>query len=401
LGEGEVGTVVLDRTTFYAESGGQHADAGVLTGDGVEIEVIDVQRPVKGLVAHKVRVLRGEVALDQQVHAQVDPAWRRDARQAHSGTHIVHAALREVLGPTALQSGSFNRPGYLRLDFAWSAPLTRQLRSSVEEVSNRAVRDDLPVGVQYMTLAEAKKAGALALFGETYGDSVRVVEIGGPWSRELCGGTHVSASSQIGPIAVSGESSIGSGTRRIEATVGLPAFAYLARERDMVAQLAEMLNVSADVLPERVAGMVARLKDAERELAKTKQANLASNLTSILGSHIDIGDVRLWTFRAPDDLGGGELRDLIQRGIGLTRPDIPVAMVGSSEAGGKLSLVAAVNDLGRDRGINASDVLKAALPSIDGRGGGKADIAQGGGTRPAGLNDAFVAVTDYVRSVAG
>ena len=258
LAAGDVGTIVLDRTTFYAESGGQHADAGRILGEGVDVEVIDVQRPVKGLVAHQVRIKSGELTLDQKVHAEVDPAWRRDARQAHSGTHVVHAALREVLGPTALQSGSFNRPGYLRLDFKWTGGLSAQSRRDVEDVSNRAVRDDLGVGVEYMTLERAKKIGALALFGETYGDEVRVVEIGGAWSRELCGGTHVSSSAQIGPIAVTGESSIGSGTRRVEATVGLPAFEYLARERDMVSQLTDMLNVGASDLPQRISEMVSR-----------------------------------------------------------------------------------------------------------------------------------------------
>ena len=344
---------------------------------------------------------RGELTLDQQIHARVDKDWRRDARQAHSGTHVVHAALREVLGPTALQSGSLNRPGYLRLDFAWSGPLSRETRNSVEEVSNRAVRDDLPVAVRYMTLEQAKRFGALALFGEAYGEEVRVVEIGGPWSRELCGGTHVSASSQIGPIAVVGESSIGSGTRRIEASVGFPAFEYLARERDLVAQLTEMLNVSPDHLTERVSGMVTRLKEAERELAKAKQATVTANMSSILGRHTDIGDTRLWTFRAPSGTQAGDLRELVQRAMLATRPDIPVAMLSASEADGKLSLVAAANPLARERGITASGLLKAALPHVGGRGGGKDDIAQGGGTDPAGLPKAFEAAAEAVRVAVG
>lgn len=396
---GEVVTVVTDRTSFYAESGGQHADAGWMIGDGFRLEVLDVQRPVKGIVAHSVRVHDGTVTLDSPVETKVDPDWRRDARQAHSGTHVIHAALREVLGPTALQSGSFNRPGYLRLDFAWSAPLSRQHRTNIEEASNRAVRDDLPVGVHYMSQDEAKKFGALALFGETYGDVVRVVEIGGPWSRELCGGTHVDRSTQIGPLAVTAESSIGSGTRRIEATVGLPAFEYLAKERDMVAQLTELLNVAPAELPTRVSGMVDRLKEAERELDRLKKEKLANNMEGILGGHLDIGDARLWTFRAPPELSAGELRDLVTRAVGMTRPDIPVALVGTAGDQGKVAVVAAANKVAIERGVTADILIKSALEHVDGRGGGKKDIAQGGGSNPAGIDAAFEAVANTVRGI--
>src|SRR3954468_17341083 len=225
---GGITRVVLDRTPFYAESGGQVADAGVLTWDGGRAEVLDVQRPVKGLVVHQVRVLEGELRQGAELAAEVDYDWRLDACQAHSGTHVVHAALREVLGPQALQSGSYNRPGYLRLDFAWQGALTPQQRTDIEDVANAAVRADHKVTASYMTLPEAQAFGALALFGETYGEQVRVVEIGGPWSRELCGGTHVRGSAQIGPLALTGESSVGSGARRVEAVVGLEGFRYLA-----------------------------------------------------------------------------------------------------------------------------------------------------------------------------
>jgi len=397
----QVGTVVLDRTTFYAESGGQHADAGHLIGDGVQVEVLDVQRPVKGLVAHKVRVISGELVIDQRVQARVDPAWRRDARQAHSGTHVVHAALREVLGPNALQSGSFNRPGYLRLDFKWSGGLSDQARRDIEDVSNRAVRDDLPVGVEYMSLADAKKYGALALFGETYGDTVRVVDIGGPWSRELCGGTHVSASSQIGPIALTGESSIGSGTRRVEATVGFQAFEYLARERDVVSQLTELLNVGTQDLPGRVAEIMTRLKDAEREIEKSKKAALAASAADILGDAIEVGTGKLWAFTAPEGTSAGDLRSLVTKGIGQTRPDVPAAIVGFAVADGKVAVVAAANKAAQATGIVAGALLKSSLESVGGRGGGKADIAQGGGSNASGIPTATAEVESFVRLVWG
>ncbi|MDE2592187.1 MAG: alanine--tRNA ligase, partial [Actinomycetales bacterium] len=205
--QGAIAEVFLDETSFYAESGGQDSDAGLIRGDGFELEVLDVQKPVKGLISHKVLVRKGEVSLESAASTHVDREWRLGACQAHSGTHIVHAALREVLGPTALQSGSYNKPGYLRLDYSWTQALSEQTRSEIEEVSNLAIRNDLAVSAQYMPIAEAKSFGAVALFGETYDEDVRVIQIGGPWSRELCGGTHVSRSSQIGLISLIGDSS--------------------------------------------------------------------------------------------------------------------------------------------------------------------------------------------------
>lgn len=398
LSAGEVGTVVLDRTSFYAESGGQHADAGVLSGDGVRAEVLDVQRPVKGLVAHQVRVLEGELVVDQNVLASVDPGWRRDARQAHSGTHVVHAALREVLGPSALQSGSFNRPGYLRLDFKWNDPLSEAARRDVEDVSNRAVRDDLGVAVDYMTLQRAKELGALALFGETYGDTVRVVEIGGEWSRELCGGTHVSRSSQIGPIAVTGESSIGTGTRRVEAVVGLPAFDYLARERDVVAQLTDLLNAGASDLPSRVSDLLTRLKDAERELDRIRQEQLVAEAASIVGEARSLGGGQLWAFEAPAGTTPSDLRSISQQVVSQQRPDVAAVAIGFSRVDEKVSVVAVANKAAQDRGTRAGDILKSSLAAIDGRGGGKPDVAQGGGSNQGGISQA---TEDAVTFVAG
>src|SRR5699024_7494173 len=268
-GEGDTVEVVLDRTPFYAESGGQEADAGVITGDGLELNVVDVQRVGKGLIVHSVEVTRGEVKAGDEVHAQVDPEWRVGARQAHSGTHVVHAALREVLGPAALQSGSYNKPGYLRLDFSWQEPLSAATRSEVEEVTNLAIRKDLPVSANYMPLPEAKEQGAIALFGETYDESaVRVVEIGGPWSRELCGGTHVEHSSQISLVTLTGESSVGAGSRRIEALVGMDALHQMATERALVHAVTEQLKVRPEEVPERLESLMTRLRSAERELEK-------------------------------------------------------------------------------------------------------------------------------------
>jgi alanyl-tRNA synthetase len=399
-GPGEITRVVLDRTPFYAESGGQVADAGVLTWDGGRAEVLDVQRPVKGLIAHQVRILDGELREGAELTAEVDYEWRLSACQAHSGTHVVHAALRQVLGPQALQSGSYNRPGYLRLDFAWQGSLTQQQRGDIEDVANAAVRADHAVTASYMTLPEARAFGALALFGETYGEQVRVVEIGGPWSRELCGGTHVRGSAQIGTLALTGESSVGSGSRRVEAVVGLEGFRYLARERDVVRQLADLLKAPQDGLVERVSGMLARLRDADKELAELRgQQNLAA-AGSLAASAHDVAGVTVVT-GSPAGLGGGDLRTLALDVRGRLPDAAPAVVLLASESGGKVALVAALNPAALARGLSANDLLRAAAPPVGGRGGGKADVAQGGGTDPAGIPAALQAGEQAVATATG
>ncbi len=396
-GPGELTRVVLDATPFYAESGGQVADAGHLVWDGGRAEVVDVQRPVKGLVAHQVRVLEGELRSGVELAAEVDPEWRRSACQAHSGTHVVHAALRRVLGPQALQAGSYNRPGYLRLDFAWQGALTPGQRSDIEDVANAAVREDQAVRALWMSLPEAREFGALALFGETYGEQVRVVEIGGEWSRELCGGTHVRGSAQIGPLALTGESSVGSGSRRVEAVVGLEGFRYLARERDLVRQLADLLKTPQDGLVERVSGMLARQRDAERELAELRGAQTLAAAGDLAAAAREVGGVQLVT-GSPAGLSGGDLRGLVLDVRGRLGTERPAAVVLASESEGKVALVAAVNPAAQDRGLSANDLLKAAAGPVGGRGGGKADVAQGGGTDPAGIPAALAAVEQALQA---
>ncbi|MFD6379909.1 alanine--tRNA ligase [Streptomyces albidoflavus] len=371
---GQLATVVLDRTPFYAESGGQAADAGHLTGASVEAEVVDVQRPLPGLVVHRVRVLAGELAPGDEVEATVDPEWRLGARQAHSGTHVLHAALRQVLGPAALQSGSYNRPGHLRLDFPWRGALTPAARSEVEEAANQALRRDLPVGVRWMPLAEARELGALALFDETYGEEVRVVEIGGPWSRELCGGTHVAHTSQIGVIALTGEASVGAGMRRLEAAVGIEGFGYLARERDLAAQLAQQLGAPRAELPERISGLLDRLKATERENARLRQDAVAARAARLAREATDTGPALVVT--ATTDEGADAARALaiaVRDALPAGRPG--VVAVGSG-TGGRAVVVTAVTETAPAAGLAADTLVKRLLA---GRGGGSARTAQGGG----------------------
>ena len=395
--EGDVVEVVLERTPFYAESGGQDSDAGTITGDGVELEVLDVQRPVKGLVVHRVRVVRGELQSGTDVLAQVDGDWRLGACQAHSGTHVVHAALRQVLGPTALQSGSYNKPGYLRLDFAWQGGLSQATRADVEEAANRALRADLDVSATYMPLATARDLGALALFGETYDEEVRVVEMGGPWSRELCGGTHVQHSSQIGLVTLTTESSVGSGVRRVEAFVGIEAFRYLAAERTLVHGLTEALKVQPDQLSDRVHRLVTSLKDAERQIAELRSREVLAQAGTIAAGGHEMWGVQYISHAAPG-LAGNDLRSLaleVRTRVG-ERPAV-IAIVGGSAD--KPSVVVVTTAGARDRRLSAGDLVRVASETLGGRGGGKPDIAQGGGTDGSRVQDALTAVEHAIGHV--
>ncbi|GAB3115622.1 alanine--tRNA ligase [Janibacter alkaliphilus] len=391
LEPGQSGQLVLDRTSFYAESGGQIADSGVIVADGSRLDVRDVQRPVKGLVVHTVDVAEGPIRLGAEASAEVDPQWRVDACQAHSGTHVVHAALRQVLGPSALQSGSYNKPGYLRLDFAWNQGLSADARAEIEHVANLAVRDDLPVSAAWMSLPEAREQGALALFGETYGEEVRVVEIGGPWSRELCGGTHVRHSSQIGALTLTGESSVGSGVRRLEAYVGMNALGYLATERALVAELSSIVKAPAPELPEKVGEMVARLRDAERELEKLRREQVAASAGSLTDQATDVSGV---TFVGQHVAGGagGDVRQMVLDTRGRLGEERPVVVALTGDGGGKPVIVVATNESARARGVKAGSLVRVAAQTLGGGGGGKDDLAQGGGSDAGQVQAALSAV---------
>ncbi|MEU7525531.1 alanine--tRNA ligase [Saccharothrix sp. NPDC042600] len=389
--EGDIVEVVLDRTPLYAESGGQESDAGVIVSGNAELEVVDVQKVARKLWVHQVRVVSGEIAEGEHVEARVDPEWRVGARQGHSGTHVVHAALRQVLGPSALQSGSYNKPGYLRLDFAWTGGLSDETRSEIEEVSNLAVRKDLPVRVVYTDMGGAQEMGAVALFGETYDDTVRVVEIGGPWSRELCGGTHVEHSSQIGPITVIGESSVGSGVRRLEAYVGIEAFKYLAQERALVQNVAAMLKVPDAEVPARVEALVERLRNAEKELERVRAAQLMSSAGSLAEQALDVRGVALVALALPEGTAAADVRTLageVRNRLG----DRPGVVGLFAPDGDKVSFVVATTAAARDLGLAAGKLVPAFAPAVGGRGGGKPDLAQGGGTNPAGVGEALAAL---------
>ncbi len=388
--------IVLDRTPLYAESGGQIADAGTISGTGAgesaKAAVTDVQKIAKTLWVHRVSVESGEFVEGDTVVAAVDPKWRRGATQGHSGTHMVHAALRQVLGPNAVQAGSLNRPGYLRFDFNSQGALTEEQRNEVEEVANEAVQADFPVNTFTTALEKAKAMGAMAMFGEQYPDEVRVVEIGGPFSLELCGGTHVHNSAQIGPITILGESSVGSGVRRVEAYVGLDSFRHLAKERALMAGLASSLKVPSDEVPARVANLVERLKAAEKELDRARLATARAAAANAAVGAEQVGKVRLVAQRMSAGMTAGDLRSLVGDIKGKVGSDPAVVALIAEGDEGTVPFVVAVNPAAQDAGLRANDLIKAIATAVDGRGGGKPDLAQGSGKNASGIDAALAAV---------
>ncbi|BBZ61027.1 alanine--tRNA ligase [Mycolicibacterium monacense] len=388
--------LVLDRSPFYAESGGQIADEGTITGTGAsqtaKAAVSDVQKIAKTLWVHRVTVESGEFVEGDTVTAAVDPRWRHGATQGHSGTHMVHAALRQVLGPNAVQAGSLNRPGYLRFDFNWQGALTDDQRTQIEEVTNEAVEADFEVHSFTTELEKAKSMGAMALFGEAYPDEVRVVEIGGPFSLELCGGTHVRSSAQIGPVTILGESSVGSGVRRVEAYVGLDSFRHLAKERALMAGLASSLKVPSEEVPARVAGLVERLKAAEKELDRMRLANARAAAVNAVAGAERVGKVRLVAQRMAGGMSAGDLRTLVGDIRGKLGGDPAVVALIAEGDNDTVPFVVAVNPAAQDLGLRANELVKQFGAAVNGRGGGKADLAQGSGKGAAGIDAALAAL---------
>ena len=387
--------IVLDRTPLYAESGGQIADTGTITGTGANqtarAAVTDVQKIGKTLWVHRVNVESGEFVEGDTVEAAVDTGWRHGATQGHSGTHLVHAALRQILGPNAVQAGSLNRPGYLRFDFQWQGPLSEDQRSRIEEVANEAVEADYAVNTFTTGLEDAKAMGAMALFGEQYPDQVRVVEIGGPFSLELCGGTHVRNSAQVGPVTILGESSVGSGVRRVEAYVGLDSFRHLAKERALMAGLAASLKVPSEEVPGRVATLVERLKAAEKELERVRLAAARANAADAAATAETVGSVRLVAQRTATGMTAADLRTLAGDIRGRLGPG-PGVVVLVAEHDSAVPFVVAASQAAQDAGLRADELARIVATAVGGRGGGKADLAQGSGTDPAGIDAALAAV---------
>lgn len=398
--QGQQVEVVLDASPFYAEAGGQAADTGLITGDGFVIEIQDVQSPINGLSVHQGIIREGEAPAGAQAVGAIDLRRRLDAQKAHSATHIIHAALHQILGEDAVQAGSFNKEGYLRFDFRWQDAMSDAARQEVEELANIAIRDNFFVNTIETSLKDAQAMGAKSLFGEKYGDRVRVVEIDGPWSRELCGGTHVTNTAEIGTLALLNEQSVGSGIRRVEALVGLDAFDHFAAERTLVNQLSTMLKAPTADIPGRVEQTLHKLRQLEKELAELRAQQMLAQAGQLVDKAETVGQVTLLTHNLGDISSADDLRstvlDLRDRLTKAGNQNIVVGMVGTSN--NRPLVVISVNEGAQTLGLKAGDLVKAASQMLGGGGGGKPDLAQGGGQDVTKLDEALTSIRQEVET---
>jgi len=370
--------IILDRTPFYAEGGGQLADGGTITlSDGTVVEIDDVQTPVPGVSIHRGRVLSGAIEVGQTSVAVIDQERRNAISRAHTATHMVHKAFREILGETATQAGSENSPGRFRFDFPATGALSDGVLDDVEARVNALLLDDLAVTAEVMSQDEAKKLGAMALFGEKYGDRVRVVSVG-DWARELCGGTHVHRSGQLGVIKLLSESSIGAGVRRVEALVGADAYQFLAREHVLLNSLTQIIKgARVEELPARINDLVAKMRDIEKELSTLRTASAMESASSLISAAKVVAGTTVVVGSLADGIAADNLR-LIALDLRARNANTVVALTSVVEE--KIVLVVAVSDDARASGVKAGALVKLGSAILGGGGGGKDDFAQGGGS---------------------
>jgi alanyl-tRNA synthetase len=369
--------IILDRTPFYAEGGGQLADGGTITlADGTVVEIDDVQTPVPGVSIHRGRVLSGAIEVGQSGVALIDQERRNAISRAHTATHMVHKAFREILGETATQAGSENSPGRFRFDFPATGALSDGVLDDVEARVNALLLDDLAVTAEVMSQDEAKKLGAMALFGEKYGDRVRVVSVG-DWARELCGGTHVHRSGQLGVVKLLSESSIGAGVRRVEALVGSDAYQFLAREHVLLNSLTQIIKgARVEELPTRINDLVTKMRDIEKELSALRTASAMESAASLISSAKVVAGTTVVVGSLADGIVADNLR-LIALDLRARNANTVVALTSVVEE--KIVLVVAVSDDARASGVKAGALVKLGSAILGGGGGGKDDFAQGGG----------------------
>jgi alanyl-tRNA synthetase len=383
--------VILDRTPFYAENGGQLADRGVIELDMARLDVLDVQEPIPGLIVHRSRVVDGEINVGIPALGRVDVERRRAISRAHTATHMVHKAVREALGETASQAGSENAPGRFRFDFAAPGAVRPSVLRDVEERVNALISDDLGVHADIMSLDEARRSGAMMLFGEKYGDEVRVISVG-DWARELCGGTHAQRSGQLGLVKLLHESSIGQGVRRVEALVGVDAYRYLAREHVLVAQLTEALKAPPEQLPDRVAAIIERLRAAEKEIERMRATAVLAAAAGLAAAAEDLNGVAYVAYQVDQETTTDELRKLAFDVRGRIPADRPGVVTVAGDSKGRPVLVTATNEAARQRGLNAGELVRVGAAVLGGGGGGKDDVAQGGGNDVSRIGDALGAI---------
>ncbi|MEV7971885.1 alanine--tRNA ligase [Cellulomonas sp. NPDC089187] len=388
--------VVLDTTPFYAEMGGQLADQGTIVLDGgATIEVDDVQAPIKGLPVHRGRLIDGTMTIDEPGTATIDTTRRLAISRAHTATHLVHKAVRESLGDTATQAGSENAPSRIRFDFRSGQAVPTGVLGEIEARVNSRLQEDLEVTDQVMPIAEARALGAMALFGEKYGDQVRVVSIGGDWSRELCGGTHVRRSGELGLVTLLGESSIGSGVRRVDALVGDGAYGFHATEHALVGQLSGLLGARPDELHDRVSSLMTRLKETEKQLSTMRAAQVLAAAAGLASGAELVNGTRVVTHDA-GEAAADDLRTLVLDVRSRLGESAPAVVAVGGVAKGRPVVVIATNAAAREQGIRAGALVKTATGVLGGGGGGKDDLAQGGGQDAGKLPEALTGVRDAV-----
>ncbi len=387
---GEEVEIILERTPFYAEGGGQLSDHGLITSsNGAVIEIEDVQTPIPGLFVHRGMVREGEVVQGEAVLAAIDVERRNGISRAHTATHMVHKAFREILGETATQAGSENAPGRFRFDFPATGAVPKTVLEDVEAKVNYLLEEDLEVTAAEMTQAQAREIGAMALFGEKYGERVRVVSVG-EWAKELCGGTHVKRSGQLGLIKLISESSIGAGVRRVEALVGVDAFHFLSREHVIMNSILEIIKgARSEELPERINSLLNRIKELEKEIRIQRTNQSSAELDNVQVSRVK--DLNFLAHHFKVELGGEELRTLALKE--KTRKQSSVVALSALE-GERIILVVAIDDKARDLGIKAGELAKIASTILGGGGGGKDDFAQGGGPKVSKISEAMTAISD-------
>ena len=389
--EGEDVELTLNRTPFYSEGGGQLADGGRITlSSGAIVEIEDVQSPVPGLSVHRGRVISGSIEVGSDALAEIDIERRHAISRAHTATHMVHKAFREILGETATQAGSENSPGRFRFDFPATGSVPVSVLNDVESRVNTLLLDNLEVTAESMSQAKAKELGAMALFGEKYGDVVRVVSVG-DWARELCGGTHVERSGQLGVIKLLSESSIGAGVRRVEALVGVDAYKFLAREHVLLNSLTDLIKgARTEELPERISELLNKMKEIEKELASVRSAQAFSQVGELAKSALVINGISFISSVMADGVSGDDLRK-IAIDLRSREAQSVVALISANE--GKPVLVVATSEGARTAGVKAGALVKIGSTILGGGGGGKDDFAQGGGIDASKSLDALSAIS--------
>ena len=394
LSQGDEGEVFLDTSPFYPEGGGQVGDRGVLAGPDGVADVLDTQSAVAGLIAHRVKIAKGTLGRDQHITATVDHARRTGAASHHTMTHMLHAALRETLGPHVKQAGSLVAPNRLRFDFSHFAPLTPGELEQIEGRVNEKIQTDLEVTSETLPIDEALARGAIAFFGEKYGDKVRIVEIP-EFSLELCGGTHLGRTGEAGPFVITSESSVASGIRRIEALTGLAAVAHFRSRLSLIEDASKVLRTRPEELARAAERLRDDLKQREREIERLKLKLATGTSGQSESAETTVGDVVIWTPAPLEGYGKKEHRQFVDA-FKDKNAATPWVAISAAVSDGKVSLIVEVSpDLTEQ--IRADQLIKNLATIIEGHGGGKAERAEAGGRFPERLPELLERARERVR----